>query len=58
MKILNVEGVKTISKSRQESISGGTIELYMCWSDCMKVMTGDSGSYQEKSEYCEIFCTD
>ncbi len=35
MKILNIKGVKTISKSNQKSISGGIFGVYeMCMDDC------------------------
>ena len=56
MKILNVKEVKTISKSKQKSILGGSISLYECWLDCMKTISGDPGSYQEKVEFCEKVC--
>ncbi len=57
MKILNVKGVQTISKSQQQSISGGNIALYMCWLDCMKVMAGTQGTYEDNSKLCEKRCS-
>ncbi len=38
MKILNIKGLKTISKSQQQSISGGRRgnETPSCYDECMK----------------------
>ncbi len=56
MKILNVKGVKTINKSQQKSISGGSDGSSRCYNSCMYDLRYQPGSDAEKSRFCLNDC--